>query len=176
MLLVHHNNYGVRFSPQRSFSLLEGHTAVLEALKEASKLEPQELIPLAIAIEDVAVHDEAVLYTFRVTCNTHGASWIMPPRRYTDFELLHKSIKSCESFDDELPSKFLLVPSRAALVQRAAGLQRYCNEIMCNPEALGCTGVAGFFELDQVRTQLEPHHSHHSCHEGPMPRSRQIGM
>ena len=35
-------------------------------------------------------------------------------------------------------------------VQRAAGLQRYCNELLCNPAALGCSGVAGFFELDTV--------------------------
>ena len=57
-------------------------------------------------------------------------------------------------FDDELPSKFLLAPSRAALVQRAAGLQRYCNELLCNPAALGCSEVAAFFELDTVCSTL----------------------
>ena len=199
MLLVNHYHYGEPSTPkpQRFVSLLEGHTAVLEALKEASKLEPRDLIPLSVAIEAVTFADEAapVLYTLRVTCHTHSASWILPPRRYTNFEALHRKIKSCGamlkaswlrqlprlrsalanqphgpyscrpayrvssrhrcvSFDDELPSKFLLAPSRAALVQRAAGLQRYCNELLCNPAALGCSGVAAFFELDTVCSTL----------------------
>jgi hypothetical protein len=180
MLLVNHYHYGEPSTPkpQRFVSLLEGHTAVLEALKRASKLEPRDLIPLAVAIEAVTFADEAapVLYTLRVTCHTHGASWILPPRRYNDFEALHRKIKSCRcvSFDDELPSKFLLAPSRAALVQRAAGLQRYCNELLCNPAALGCSGVAAFFELDTVCSTLrtrrgmgQPWLSSLSPREGP---------
>ena len=99
MLLVNHYHYGEPSTPkpQRFVSLLEGHTAVLEALKAASKLEPRDLIPLSVAIEAVTFADEAapVLYTLRVTCHTHGASWILPPRRYTNFEALHRKIKSC---------------------------------------------------------------------------------
>ena len=102
MLLVNHYQYGEPSAPKappRLVSLLEGHTAVLEALKEASRLEPRELIPLSVAVEAVTFADEdaPVLYTLRVTCNTHGASWILPPRRYTDFEVLHRKVKSCAS-------------------------------------------------------------------------------
>ena len=102
MLLVNHYQYGEPSAPKappRLVSLLEGHTAVLEALKEASRLEPRELIPLSVAVEAVTFADEdaPVLYTLRVTCNTHGASWILTPRRYTDFEVLHRKVKSCAS-------------------------------------------------------------------------------
>ena len=44
----------------------------------------------------------------------------------------------------------LSIPIPIYPVQRAAGLQRYCNELLCNPAALGCSGVAAFFELDTV--------------------------
>ena len=155
MLLVNHYQYGepsATMAPQQRPVSLLGPKAVE---KLAAWFEPRDQAPLAVAIEDVTCADAAVpvLYTFRVSCNTHSASWIMPSRRYNDFEALHKTVrKSCATFHDELPSKFLLVPSRAALVQRAAGLQRYCNELLCNPEALGCTGVATFFHLDKVCT------------------------
>lgn len=131
-------------------------------LRRSSEVEREELAkagkavplgsPLMVAIEDVTCEgdDSPVKYSMRVTCFLdRDASWTMPPRRYSDFEALHKSVRNCDGLYAELPSKFMLVPSRAALISRAAGLQRYCNALLCNPAALGRAEVTDFFDLDQ---------------------------
>ena len=136
-------------APQAPVSLLLGLGRA--ELERASKAEPREESPLKVAIEDVTCEgeDSPVKYTMRLTSVLSGASWKIPPRRYSDFEVLHKSVRSYDSLQAELPPKYLLVPSRSALVQRAAGLQRYCNALLCTPAALGRAEVADFFDLDK---------------------------
>ena len=81
-----------------------------------------------------------VQYKMRVRCDLLKASWTMKPHRYSAFETLQTKLEALDDADwlktAELPPKHLIFPTRAALVQRSVGLQRYCCALLSHPAAL----------------------------------------
>ena len=149
MMLMTNDVLAQQFEASRSKSLLP-----------QEDLPPAEVenLPFRVTIQDVSCEDRVfevspVKYTMRVQfCEL---SFSMAPHRYSDFEKLHEAIGQAMTENGEgnhftatLPEKHLLMPDRAALIKRAAGLSRYCNEVLNNPAALACSAVSTFFELD----------------------------
>lgn len=134
---------------------LEPPSSLLQAGDEKKLADANLDRPITVSIEDVTQgsvksgEEPITMYTMRVSCAVHDASWTLAPRRYSEFEALHKGMRGLDSFSAVLPAKHLLVPTRSALIQRAAGLQRYCNELLSTPTALARSDVADFFELDK---------------------------
>ena len=149
MMLMTNDVLAQQFEAPRSKSLLP-----------QEDLPPAEVedLPFRVTIQDVSCEDRVfelspVKYTMRVQfCEL---SFSTAPHRYSDFEKLHEAIRQATTENGEgnhftatLPEKHLLMPDRAALIKRAAGLSRYCNEVLNNPAALACSAVSTFFELD----------------------------
>jgi hypothetical protein len=112
-----------------------------------------------VAVEQVVVAPPAdprtpVRYALRVSSRLHSASWTLTPHRYSDFEALHEAAAKRLDADErsalaaQLPAKHLLLRTRQALTERAAGLRRYCEALLNSPAALCDAEVATFFELD----------------------------
>lgn len=132
----------------------------------AKKLDPPKSNFFTVEHLYISMGD-SVKYTMRVQCSFLDVSWKLAAHRYSDFEQLHKSAACITKAD--LPPKYLLLASRFALLQRAAGLQNYCNELLrcfcdelllesCCTYAPVCAELVTFFELDR----MDMHHKQSS--------------
>ena len=94
-----------------------------------------------IVVKSTPTETSPVQYIMRVRCDHARTTWILKPHRYSDFETLHKKLRTASDTEElkagevELPRKHL-IPTRKALIQRAVELQQYCCAILSNPAAL----------------------------------------
>ena len=151
MMLMTNDVLAAQFAPSdatnvRSVSLLPREQR--DAIREFSSLvgtPPSSQITVAvhdIVVKSTPTETSPVQYIMRVRCDlSGGATWVLKPHRYSDFETLHKKLRTASDTEElkagevELPRKHL-IPTRKALIQRAVELQQYCCAILSNPAAL----------------------------------------